>query len=239
MQPRELLPHGCCEEPTFTSVLPWGCSVSLSYLTSPGGCQVRAGAEGRSCRFILLTQLAGTYLQPCSGTGSRHRCQLCWFILASHITRASRVWGHSALLPWGALVPSSSMAATKALCAIKDRPTPLPFSFLRSISLACHGGDRTEVLHRQNGLCWSRDRSKGWVMWKEQQSRAESQREHLDSQAWEIGGEWGPPPLQYCLWCPSSFSSSGQCACSWLCHTQHSWETLSGFQEMPSSSSLR
>lgn len=142
----------------------------------------RVGAAGLSC----IPSFEGPTSSHASGTGSTHRCWLCWFILAFHIAHASRVWGRSALLPRRAPVPSSSMAPTKALCAVKDRPASLPFSFLRSISLTCHSGDRTdrtEVPHRQNGLCWSKDRSKGWVRWKKQQSRVESQRERLDSRA--------------------------------------------------------
>lgn len=81
--------------------------------------------------------------------------------------------------------------------------------------------------HRQNGLCWSKARSKGWVRGK-QQSRVESQREHLDGRAWEMGGVGTvtPPTLpvvplilqhQQPTW-----------LCPQLCRTQPSWETLNG-----------
>lgn len=154
MQPKERFPHGCCDEPMFAPSRPWGCSISrLSHLTrwAPGERRNRAGVgaaclsspsvEGPTCSHALalaahtVVSCAGLYWHPTSpvlaGCGDAVPCA------------SGELW---CPLP-------TAMGPTKALCAVKDRPAPLPFSFLSSLSLASHTGERTEVPHRQNGLC--------------------------------------------------------------------------------------
>lgn len=114
--------------------------------------------------------------------------------------------GCSAWLPRRALVPSSHINGfyehPMNTYALRDRPVPLPFSFLRSIYLTCHSGDeadRTEVPHRHwSLLVQGQDQGMGQM-----EEAAESQREH------EMRG--------HCLYHPCSRSSSSQPACPWLC----------------------